>query len=148
MAVTSAGWKRSPIASRTWRYSTQAGHTSTQAGHTSTVCSTGSGGPQCGDTWGFHPAECETAVSGEDLRQSERKDTVASLQAILKQGPYRCDCGMSKAFMYLPVSFISILWKQNIVDVSRLDCGESLYAGANIHPHKGTSSQTFTYNLA
>ena len=34
----------------------------------------------------------ETA-SGDDLRQAKRED-VASLQPLFKQGPYRCDCGV------------------------------------------------------
>ena len=38
----------------------------------------------------------ETAVSGEDLRQAEREDAVASLQPLLKEGPYRRGCGVSK----------------------------------------------------
>ena len=39
----------------------------------------------------------EMTVSDEDLRQTEREDTVASLQPLLKEGPYRRDCGVPKA---------------------------------------------------
>ena len=38
----------------------------------------------------------ETTVFGEDLRQSKREDAVASLQPLLKGGPYCSDCGVLK----------------------------------------------------
>ena len=37
----------------------------------------------------------ETTVSGDDLRQMEREDVVTSLQPLLKEGPYRHDCGVA-----------------------------------------------------
>ena len=41
----------------------------------------------------------EMTMSGEDLRQAERENAMASLKPLLEEGPFRRDCGVPKTWL-------------------------------------------------
>ena len=105
MASTKVGREMSPllIASRRTR------RCSTQARHTSTVCSTVSSWRSTQAPGRIVPPNQkqeppETTVFGEgmpaSMGQPEREATVASLQLLLEEGPYRRDCGVPMPIDY------------------------------------------------